>query len=81
MREKGRCCGARSSVSEGRSAPGGRYACLCTCTPEPVTFGQIDIPSACRARQCSGVPLRSLLILLPFHPARRVEPVILAEGI
>ena len=75
MREKARWCSAHRRLC-------GRYTCLCTCSAAPVTFGQNDI------LQREPLPsmqwraaLRSLLTMLPFHRARRIQPVILAQEI
>ncbi len=54
MRQKARCCSAHRCLC-GYSAPGGRHACLYTCSPAPVTFAHNHIPSDCLSRQCSGV--------------------------
>ena len=59
-REEGACVRRRvgavpMAVCASRSASGGRYTCLCTCTPAPVTFRHNHIPSACLSPQCSRV--------------------------
>ena len=77
MRQKARYCSVHLYLP-GRSAPRCRHTCLYTCTgnvcPQPYSK---RLPFSSMQ---SRAPLGSRLIL-PFHRAQHVEPVILAERI
>ena len=80
MRQKARCCSAHLRLLD-HWAPDSWYSCLYACTPAPATFGQNDIQAPAFAVNAVVCSTAFAMNIIAVSRARRVQPVILAEGI